>query len=202
MMILVGQNAHPRHLIGVGTSVITYLRALGQTLGLAIVGTVVTRIINAELPLRLPVAAKQLPAQTLKYATDTQVLVNPAYSDTVVNTATQHASTIAQQQAIAAAQVPPGPQHDQVVAAIGQQAANHAVQSTHTLLDQVFESLRQALAIGITRGFLTVLVFCAIVFVAVLCLKDIPLARRAQEEPVKTEGEWALPEKQIVPEGV
>jgi EmrB/QacA subfamily drug resistance transporter len=202
MMILVGQNAQPRRLIGVSTSVITYLRALGQTLGLAIVGTVVTRVINTELPSRLPVAARQLPVQTLKYATDTQVLVNPAYRDSVVKTATQHASTVAQQQATATAQVPPGPQHDQIVATIGQQAANHATQTTHTLLSQVFESLRQALTIAITHGFLTVLVFCAIVFVAVLCLKDIPLARRAQEKPAKTEGESVLGEEQIVAESV
>jgi MFS family permease len=190
MLVLVGQNAHPRRLIGVSTSAINYLRSLGQTLGLAIVGTVVTRTINSELATSLPAAAtKQLSPQAIKYATDTQALINPAYRTTVVNTATQYARTIAQQQAVAHAHVPPGTGHDQVVAAIGQQAANQAAQATQQLLNQVFEALRQALVIGVNRGFLAVVVFCGIAFVAVLFMKDIPLARRGQEKPADAKGE-------------
>jgi len=184
LMNLVGQNSHPLSLIGVSTSTINYLRSLGQTLGLAIVGTVVTHTISTELSARLPATSKQLSPQALQYATNTQALVNPAYRDTVVKTATQYASAAAQKQAIATAQVPPGPQHDQIVATIGQQAGNHAAQLTQALLNQVFETLRQALAVSITHGFLTVLIFCAIAFVAVLFLKDIPLAKRA---PAKAE---------------
>src|SRR5439155_5467563 len=62
MMNLVGQNAHPLRLIGVSTSTINYLRSLGQTVGLAIVGTVVTRTINTEL--HLPATTRQLPARS------------------------------------------------------------------------------------------------------------------------------------------
>ena len=190
MMNLVGQNAHPLRLIGVSTSTINYLRSLGQTVGLAIVGTVVTRTINTEL--HLPAATRQLPAQALKFATDTQSLVNPTYRDTVVKTATQYARSTAAKQAIANAHVPPGPHQAQTLAAIGNNAANHAAQSTHTLLNQVFEALRQALTIGITRGFVAVLVFCAIAFLAVLFLKDIPLAKRAPEKLAKTKEEEEL----------
>jgi MFS family permease len=189
MLVLVGQNAHPRYLIGVSTSAINYLRSLGQTLGLAIVGTVVTRTIDTELVSHLPAGAKQLSPQALKYATDTQSLINPTYRATVVNTATQYARTAAQKQAIASAHVPPGPNHDQIVASIGQQAANQAAQATQQLLNHVFEALRQALAIGVTRGFLAVLIFCAIAFVAVFFMEDIPLAKRAQEKPTTTEEE-------------
>ena len=76
---LVGQNAHPRHIIGVSTSTINYLRSLGQTLGLAIVGTVVTHVVTSEVAANLPAQAKALPAQALKYATDPQILINPNY---------------------------------------------------------------------------------------------------------------------------
>jgi hypothetical protein len=189
MMNLVGQNAHPPRIIGVSTSTINYLRSLGQTLGLAIVGTVVTHTIDTELSSHLPGAAKQLPPQALQYATNIQSLVNPTYRDTVVSTGKRYAAAAVQKQAIANAHVPPGPQHDQIVATIGQQAANHAAQSTQTLLDQVFEALRQVFALGVTRGFVAVWVFCGIAFVAVLFLKDIPLARRAQEKPTRTKEE-------------
>src|SRR5947209_2015891 len=87
VVTLVVQNALPRTRMGVGTGAMTYLRALGQTLGLAIVGTVVNNTLADELAKRLPASTvKQLTPQGLKFATNTQVLVNPTYRDTVVHT--------------------------------------------------------------------------------------------------------------------
>jgi EmrB/QacA subfamily drug resistance transporter len=165
---IVGQNTHPRHLVGVTSSTVNYLRSLGQTLGLAIVGTVVAHTVDDQLSSQLPATAKtRLPEQVLKLATDTQALINPDYRQTVIQTAVQQA---------------------------GQQAAN----ATQDLLGQVFETLRQALAVGVTHGFQTVIVFCAVIFVAALFMKDKPLARRAQEQQAPSESTTPAPEPECV----
>lgn len=190
LLNLVGQNAHPRHLIGVSTSTINYLRSLGQTLGLAIVGTVVTHTVNVELPSLLPAAAKQLSPLALKYATNTQVIVDPAYQNQIQQTAVKAAQKSAIQQATVT--IPAGPHHDQTVAQISQQVGAQVAQQVHTLLHQIFHAVLQAFAIGITHGFQTVLIFCMIALVATFFLKDIPLGTRAPKAKGES-GEVAAP---------
>ncbi len=73
------QNAIPRTQLGAGTGAMTYLRSLGSTLGVAVIGTVVNNGAAAELAKRLPAAARLLPPQLLAAATDQQALLNPAY---------------------------------------------------------------------------------------------------------------------------
>jgi hypothetical protein len=187
VLTLAVQNAIPRTRMGVGTGAVNYLRALGQTLGIAIVGTVVNNAIAGDLKTRLPAAAKrQLSSQALHYATNTQALVSPSYRDQVVKTAQAFAESFARAAAAATAnaQVPPGPQHDQIVAQIANQAAAAAAQQTQALLAQVFEALRHSLMVGIQRGFLTTLIFCGVVILGTFFLKDIPLA-----SAFRTEGE-------------
>ncbi len=187
VLTLAVQNAIPRTRMGVGTGAVNYLRALGQTLGIAVVGTVVNNAIADDLKTRLPSAAKHgLSPQALQYATNTQALVSPSYRDQVVKMAQAFAEQFARAAATAKANVtvPPGPQHDQIVAQIANQAATAAAQQTQALLAQVFEALRHSLMVGIQRGFVTTLVFCGVVILGTFFLKDVPLARE-----FRTEGE-------------
>jgi EmrB/QacA subfamily drug resistance transporter len=207
VLTLAVQNAIPRSRMGVGTGAITYLRALGQTLGVAITGTVVNNTIASDIQNRLPAAAKaQIPPVALKYATNPQVLVSPQYHDQVVaqglEQALKHgvpglsksiATQIATQQT---ANIPAGPQHDQAFATIYQQVLPQAVaQATkiitdgvHSLYAQVFAALRVSLEVGIQHGFVTVLIFCIGVIAGALLLKDVPLAKEFRESHAGSEG--------------
>ena len=92
VVTLAVQNALPRTRLGVGTGAITYLRAVGQTLGVAIVGTVVNNTIATDIVKRIPAStAQQLTPAGLKFATDPQALISATYRDTVVHTAQQFA---------------------------------------------------------------------------------------------------------------
>jgi len=187
VVTLAVQNALPRTRMGTGTGAITYLRALGQTLGIAIVGTVVNNTISTDLANRLPAdAVKQLTPAGLKFATNTQVLINPTYRDTVVHTAEGFAVRDAVAQATA--NVPPGPNHDQTVAAITQKVTAQTIQQTQHLLNQVFDALRLSLAVAIQHSFVAVLFFCGAVIIASIFLKDVPLAKNFREETSATPG--------------
>ncbi|MEO8957156.1 MAG: MDR family MFS transporter [Ktedonobacteraceae bacterium] len=188
VVTLAVQNALPRTRMGTGTGAITYLRALGQTLGVAIVGTVVNNTIATDLANRLPASAvKQLTPAGLKFATNTQVLINPTYRDTVVHTAEGFAVRNAVAQATA--NVPPGPNHDQTVAAIAQKVTAQTIQQTQHLLNQVFDALRLSLAVAIQHSFVAVLFFCGAVIIASIFLKDVPLAKNFREETSATTGD-------------
>lgn len=188
VVTLAVQNALPRTRMGTGTGAITYLRALGQTLGVAIVGTVVNNTIATDLANRLPAnAVKQLTPAGLKFATNTQVLINPTYRDTVVHTAEGFAVRNAVAQATA--NVPPGPNHDQTVAAITQKVTAQTIQQTQHLLNQVFDALRLSLAVAIQHSFVAVLFFCGAVIIASIFLKDVPLAKHFREETSTTTGD-------------
>jgi EmrB/QacA subfamily drug resistance transporter len=175
------QNAIPRHRLGVGTGAVTYLRSAGSTIGTALLGTVVNNSVATELTRRLPAAAKGLPAQAVAAATNQQVLVNPSYEHTLVARATQEATRRAVAQA--AAQVPPGPQHNQIVAAITPRVvAQVTAQVTH-LFHQIFAATQQALAAGIQHAFALSLGISAAVILITFFLKDVPLTRRFAEVP-------------------
>lgn len=179
------QNALPRRCMGVGTGAMRYLTALGQTLGVAIAGTVVNNTLATELAKRLPASvSKQLTPAGLKFATNTEVLVSPDYRNTVVNTAKSFA--VHDAVAKATANVPPGPNHAQMVAAITQRVTVQVSQQVQHLLNQVFVALRLSLAIAIQHSFVATLIFCAGVIVGALFLKDVPLRKTYDEGSADT----------------
>ena len=177
VLTIAAQNALPRTRLGIGTSAVRYLGQLGAVLGVAIVGTVVNNSLARELVQRIPASTvRQLTPQGFKYATSPQALVNAQYHDTVVHTATSFA------QNSAVANVPPGPQHDQIAASVAAQA----VQQVQHLLNQVFEALRLSLAVSIQHGLVAVLLFCVAALVATFFLKDVPMM---QQQPGDEAGE-------------
>lgn len=160
VLTLAVQNALPRTRLGVGTGAITYLRSVGQTLGVAITGSVVNNVVAGELLKHLPGGYKQLGVQGLAAATNQQVLINSDYRNSVIKYGTKAAvdntvpkivaqnvppivkQSVAQavQKAVAqavpsavakaTANVPPGPYHDVTVAKI-------TAQVTKQVTDQV-----------------------------------------------------------------
>jgi len=169
VLTIAAQNALPRERLGIGTSAVRYLGQLGGALGVAIVGTVVNNSLSADLAARVPAGtAAQLTPAGYAAATNPQILVNSAYRDTVVHTA-QHYATQA-----ATANVPPGPQHDAIVAGITAQVNQQVLD----LLTQVFGALKQSLAFAIQQGFLAVLVFSGLCLLAAFFLKDLPFKQQ------------------------
>jgi len=185
VMTLAVQNAIPRHRLGVGTGAVSYLRAMGSTLGTAVLGTVVNNTIAAELPKRLPVVAHRLPGQVLAAVTNQQVLVNPAYKQELVKQVVQGAvhQVTPQIAAQAAASVPPGPEHAALVATLVARATGQVAAQVTALLNQIFAATRQSLAIGIERGFVVSLIVCVAIIVVTLFLKDVPLIKQFQPAP-------------------
>ena len=178
ILTIAAQNALPATRLGIGTSAVRYLGQLGSVLGVAIVGTVVNNTLASDIASRLPTTTvEQLTPQGVKFATNPQVLVNPTYRDTVVNTAKHFAAQSA------VAQVPPGPQHDQVAASV----ATQAMQQAQHLLDQVFATLKLSLAFAIQHGFIAVLVFCGVIIVATFFLKDVPMTQNPNKASDKAE---------------
>jgi len=177
---LTAQNAVPRNRIGVGTGVITYLRSLGQTLGVAIVGTAVNDTITSDLPARVPAnTIQQLTPAGWQAATNTEVLIDQNYRNTVLHTAQHFAGQAAAKQA--AAHVLPGSQQ--------QIAAQQAVQQVTHLLNLVFEALKQSMVLAIQHGLLVVLCFCGGAFLAALFLKDIALCKSwSEQKPTDNSG--------------
>jgi hypothetical protein len=174
VLTIAAQNALPRTRLGIGTSAVRYLGQLGSVLGVAIVGTVVNNTLASDIASRLPASvAHLLTPAGLKFATSPQVLVNPAYRDTVVHTAQHYAAQGA------VAQVPPGPQHDQIAASVAAQA----MQQVQHLLDQVFAALKLSLAFAIQHGFIAVLVFCGVIILATFFLKDVSMTQQSSEAP-------------------
>jgi MFS family permease len=115
---LAAQNAIPREQVGVGTGVVTYMRALGQTLGVAIAGTVLNSTLASDLPNHVPaLTRRQLTPAGWQAATNTQVLVDQGYRNTMLRSM-QHIAA-----AKATAALPPGPHHDALAQQVAAQAA-------------------------------------------------------------------------------
>jgi hypothetical protein len=146
---------------------------------------VVNNTISSDLPARVPAnTVQQLTPAGWQAATNTEILIDPKYRDTVLRTAQHYASQAAGKQA--AAHLPPGPQ--QQIAA--QQAAAQAAQQVAHLLNQVFEALKQSMVLAIQHGLLVVLCFCGGAFLAALFLKDIPLRKSwGEQKPGGAAGE-------------
>jgi EmrB/QacA subfamily drug resistance transporter len=178
LLNIVVQNALPRTQLGVGTAAVRYLGQLGATLGVAIVGTVVNSSLSSDLANRIPATTvQQLTPAGVKAATNTQILINPQYHDAVVQTAKDMAAKHA------AAQVPAGPQHDQLVASVMAQTAHYAQQ----MLDQVVAALKLSLMVALQHGFLVVLVFAVFALITTLFLKDVPMVQAPATENAQEE---------------
>lgn len=161
------QNVLPRARLGVGTGAVSFLRSMGSTLATAVLGTIVNTISLSEINAHLPAAAHRFSDAYLKAATERQVLTSATYRQSIIK---QGVSTT-----INAAHVSAGPQHDSMIASLTQQ--------TTTLLNQLFEVVRQALATGIHQAFVVSFCLCLVILVATLFLKDVPLARNRKAVP-------------------
>jgi EmrB/QacA subfamily drug resistance transporter len=171
LLTLAVQNAVPRTQLGVGTGATRYMQQAGGTLGVAVVGTVVSNTISNDITARLPAGASRLTPAGIAAATNPQVLVNSAYHGQLVQKAQQYAVQAAVASARASGKIPAGAGASAAIAAITQQVQ----QSTLQLLNEVFAALRQSLALGIEHG-LSVLVFVSIgMLILTLLLKDVPL---------------------------
>ena len=178
VLTLAVQNALPRTRLGVGTSAVTYLRTTGQTLGVALIGTIVNNTLTSELATRLPPQAKQLPPTVLAAATSQQVLANSQAKATLIQRVTQ----------AAVAHAPP-------------QAAGQVTAQTHALLNQIFEASRQSLGVGIQHAFFAGLIICVVVVVLMFFLKDVPLKNRIEAPAAATSqlGGLSKPDDLAVP---
>jgi EmrB/QacA subfamily drug resistance transporter len=173
-------NALPQKMKGVGVGSVNYLRALGQTVGVAIVGTVVNHTVSHDILGRISAAtASQLTPQGLKAVTNPQVLISPSYHDSVVQTVEKMSVHGAVAKAVK--NVPPGPFHNQGVAAATKAVTTQVTAETHAMLGQVFTALKHSLALAIQHGIIAILIFSAGVFVASILLKDIPLAKQFRD---------------------
>jgi len=174
VLTLVAQNALPLRQLGVGTGAVNYLRQLGQTLGVAVIGAVVNFSLSNDVVRRLPsTLVKQIASADLKAATDPQILMNPAYRDTIVQKSQQFAVNNA------VAHVPASPWYNHIVTVL----AARTVQQTRDHLNQVFEALKPALAVALRNGFIAVLVFSVGAILAAFFLKDISMVQHFDEDP-------------------
>jgi len=72
------QNAVPYSMLGVATSAVQFFRSLGGTMGVALLGTVLTNRLRPELARSLPTdIAQQAPAELVAQLRDPQTLLNP-----------------------------------------------------------------------------------------------------------------------------
>lgn len=177
VMTLAVQNAIPRTRLGVGTGAVTYLRSLGSTLGLAVIGAVESNTGAQELHHLLPTNASRLPARLLDFNQLAQLLTS---ADVRAQVIAQVAQRAAQQLA------PQGPTHAA--------AAQQIVAQVTALLDNVFAAARESLAIGIQHAFYVGLGISVAIVIATLFLKDVPLRGRAEPaSPEQSRGALGTP---------
>ncbi len=166
------QNVLPKNRLGVGTGAVTFLRSMGSTLATAVLGTIVNTISQREINIHLPAAAHRFPDAYLRAATEKQVLISATYRQSIIQ---QGISAT-----INAAHVSPGPQHSRTIAFL--------IQQTTSLLSNLFEVVRQALATGIHQAFVVSFCLCLAIVVITLFLKDTPA----------TQGKGAKPEEVVL----
>ena len=80
---LVVQNSVPRRVLGVATSSLQFFRSIGGTLGLAILGSVVTGRFASELSVAMPESVKKVisPEKLATIADDPYALLSPTAND-------------------------------------------------------------------------------------------------------------------------
>jgi EmrB/QacA subfamily drug resistance transporter len=201
VLTLAVQNAIPRSRLGVGTGAVTYLRSMGQLLGVALVGAIANNAFTSQLNKALPEGVRQLPASAQDAATDPnnlqRVLGNPGAQHDAIQAALTQADKAVVPQAVqtavakATASVPPGPEHDQMVAAITQQVTEQVTQSIHTqitdALNQLFVVAKDALLVSIQAAFWMALGIAVVILILTFFLKDVPL-KKSWDTPADTQG--------------
>ncbi|HEY7835054.1 MAG TPA: MFS transporter, partial [Ktedonobacterales bacterium] len=136
VLTLAVQNAIPRNRLGVGTGAVTYLRSMGSTLGVAILGAVETNVFTSEFAKRLPAGASRVPSALLTPDVMEHVLTSPQAKQQIISAASQQAA--AQVAALANQSAPAGPPPPTVVLPPGtppptlQQIIDHAVTAVST----------------------------------------------------------------------
>jgi EmrB/QacA subfamily drug resistance transporter len=182
LLTLAVQNAIPRTQLGVGTAATRYTQQAGGTLGVAVVGTVVNNTIAGDIASHLPAEAQQLTSAGISAATNPQVLVNPVYHATVIQTAQHYAVAAAVASAKAHGAIPAGPGTTAAVAAITAKTN----QSVLNLLNEIFSALKHSLTLGIEHGLTVVVVVSVGMLVLTFFLKDVPLrTSHGPAEPVQ-----------------
>ncbi|HZC04461.1 MAG TPA: MDR family MFS transporter [Ktedonobacterales bacterium] len=191
VLTLAVQNAIPRSRLGAGTGAVTYLRTLGSTLGVAILGSVVNNYSETYLNPRLGdiQGGTQLLNGLRSYTgtlTNSQAL-QPLLTDQNIRsrvlTQAQHAATaqaIKAGVAQATAQVPPStPNYSQVIAEITAKVTAQAQATVPAQVANVFSQVldlgKAALANGIHSAFIVSIGIAVVIFVITLFLKDVPL---------------------------
>ncbi len=77
-LVIAVQNAFPYHLLGVVTSSITFFRSIGGTLGVAILGSLLTSRLGSELSTNIPADVRETaPPALLERISDPQLLLSP-----------------------------------------------------------------------------------------------------------------------------
>ena len=200
VLTLAVQNAIPRARLGVGTGAVTYLRSMGQLLGVALVGAIANNAFTNQLNKTLPEGIKQLPASAQDAATDPnnlqRVIGDSSLQHDAIQAAIAQADKTVVPQAVqsavakATANVPPGPGHDQAVATITKQVTEQVTQAIHTqitdALNQLFVVAKDALLVSIQAAFWTALVIAVIILILTFFLKDVPL--KSWEAPANAQG--------------
>ena len=167
------QNTVQRNQLGVATAASTYLRSLGSTFGVAILGSVITSTFSTELNNNFPKLSPGVPSALVPVLHNQDVLENALTNGQGASGFSQSILTRAEQ--AAASQVPAGPNHAQGVATATAQVQQHLGPLLHTDIPSVFEAARLALGTSIIHAFGVTLIMCAFIFIGTLFLKDIPL---------------------------
>ena len=95
---VIAQNAVKVKYISSATSAIQFIRQIGGTLGLAVLGSIVNQQLKAKIPQDVPASAlAQVPAQFRSQITDPQVLFSDQISKAVANVADPRARALFQQ---------------------------------------------------------------------------------------------------------
>jgi len=77
MLVLAAQNALPHSLMGVSTSLVTFVRSVGATIGVAIMGSLLTRRLDDELAAGLPAQVQErAPEQLLDALANPRLLLD------------------------------------------------------------------------------------------------------------------------------
>jgi len=77
-LVIAVQNAFSYEVLGVVTSSVTFFRSIGGTIGMAVLGSLLTSRLNSELAANIPASAREaLPAPLMERLSDPQVLLSP-----------------------------------------------------------------------------------------------------------------------------
>src|SRR3972149_7487357 len=77
-LVIAVQNAFSYQVLGVVTSSVTFFRSIGGTIGVAVLGSLLTSRLNSELAANIPADAREaIPAPMMERLADPEVLLSP-----------------------------------------------------------------------------------------------------------------------------